>query len=281
MDATECPRIPIYLDTLDRGVVDFNHEEGQIGQEWHPMNGAASQLCRCHVALGDLEEAIEHCLATKDQKKRRRRLRAASVPLHNLCVGIIDTINAVQSDSKRHSHLPATAPKDLTSMRSWFVSHVPFDRKGKLGILRNRVSAHLDDGESPSEMRQIAKSVDGTEFGEWVNICVAVLCDLLKLDAYMWNTDGPAEGLITIMCQDPFMTVLRIEDQRAVAIEDLLVAKRSPKMDISERVQSVCALAQRLFERKSQFAIRGFYVDDAKQGWSTTLRDFANLRQNK
>lgn len=265
--------IPVYLDPFDRGVVDFNHEGVQIGREWHPMNKAASQLCRCYVALGDLEEAIEHCLSTKDQKKRRRRLRAASVPLHNLCVAIVDAINAIQSDSTRHSHLPVTAPKDLTAMRSRFVHLVPFDRKGKLGILRNRISAHLDSGESPSEMREIAKSVDGTEFGEWINICAATLCDLLKLDAYMWTTDGPQEGLTTIMCQEPIMTVLRIEEQRAVGIEGFFASKRSPKHDVLNRIQILCSLAQNLFERRSRFEIRGFYEDDAKRGWSSLLRD--------
>lgn len=271
---SEAPGFPIYLDPRERGIVDFNDESIQEPNEWHPMNGAAEKLCRCHVALGDLEEAVEQCLATRDPKKRRRRMRAASVPLHNLCVGIVDTINAIQSDSDRHSFMASSVPKDLTNLRSRFVKLVPFDRKGKLGILRNRVSAHLDGAESPTSMREIARSVETTEFGEWINICVAVMCDLIRLDAYAWTASEAQGNLMTIMYQEPLITVFRVEDGSPVNIEGFFASKKSPKWDVGERVQSLCKLAQGLFEKESAYQIRNFYPDDGSRGWSSVLRDF-------
>jgi hypothetical protein len=267
--------MPIHLDKRDRSVVDFNSEGAQGPDEWHPMNGAAKGLCRCLVALGDIEEALEHYFATSDAKKCRRRMRAMSIPLHSLCVAIIDTINVIQSDVQLHSRLPTTAPKELTDLRTRFSRLVPFDRKGKLGVIRNRISAHLDRADSPSEMRAIVLSVDSTEFGEWIHACIGVVCDLLKLDAYMWTASTAREDLTLTMCQEPIMAALRVADGHVVGFEGAFVRRRSPKFDVFESAQRVCKLSQGLFERPSRFRISGFYEDNPKNPWARMLRDDA------
>lgn len=200
-------------------------------------------------------------------------MRAASVPLHTLCLGIVDVINAIQSDPSKHSEMPATVPKDLNSLRSKLVALIPFDRKGKLGVLRNKISAHLDKRETPSEMREIARSVQLTEFGEWINIAAAILCDLLKLEAYTWSADGPRSDTVTIMCQEPIMSVLLLKDREVIGIEGIYSIKRSPKYDVLERIAGLCKLSAGLFEKASPYQIEGFYKDDGKQGWSSILRN--------
>lgn len=273
MPTEEQPGMPIYLDQMDRRVVDFNDDDSLQPAEWHPMNTAATRLCRCHVALGDVQEAVEHYLSTADPKKRRRRIRAVSIPLHNLCEGIIDTINAIQSDQSIHDRLPPDATKQLSELRTRFVSLVPFDRKGKLGIIRNRISAHLDKSEFPSDMREIVRSADPTEFGEWIHCCVGLMCDLLKLDAYRWTATTQKKDTIITMFQEPIMAVLRVEDGKVVEFAGALLRKRSPKHDIFEAASSLCESSQQLFERHSSLRISGFREDDPKDGWARMLRD--------
>ena len=264
--------MPIYLDQIDRSVVDFNADSDLEPSEWHPMNGTAKRLCRCHVALGDVEEAVEHYLSTADKKKRRRRIRAISIPLHSLCVAIIDTINAIQSEKAIHDRLPTDATKQLSELKTKFVGLVPFDRKGKLGIIRNRISAHLDSSEHPSNMREIARSADATEFGEWIHGCIGVLCDLLKLDAYQWTASPDSEEFLITMAQEPLMAILRVEDGQVVELAGAFIAKRSPKYDIFEAAASLCEISQKLFEKPSNYRISGFREDDPKNGWARMLQ---------
>lgn len=271
-ETEEQPGLPIYSD-IDRKVVDFNDDEDLEPNEWHPMNGAAKHLCRCHVALGDLQEVVEHYLSTQNVKKRRRRIRSISIPLHSLSVSIIDTINAIQSDKSIHDRLPPGTTGLLTELKSHFVSLVPFDRKGKLGIIRNRISAHLEKSEYPSNLREIARSADSTEFGEWINVSIGTLCDLLKLDAFTWTASTSSEDTIITMFQEPIMAVLGVEDNRVVEFKGALMRTKSPKYDIFEAIVSLSDKTKALFERPSEFQINGFRKDDPSLGWASMLND--------
>ena len=69
-------------------------------------------------------------------------------------------------------------------------------------------------------MREIARTADPTEFGEWIHACIGVICDLLKLDVYMWSASTTAEWLIITMCQEPMMAVFRVEDGKVVELAE-------------------------------------------------------------
>ncbi len=198
------------------------------------------------------------------------RVIEIAVPMHSLCVGLVDLINIIQSDTQVHSRLPSGATSLLNPLRSRMVTLVPFDRNGKLGILRNKLVAHYDKDFLPSEMRHLDSQTDPTEMGEWIHISLSVLCDLLKLDAYMWTAVGPRPDTSIVMCQEPVMTVFRREEERLVEIEGFYASKMSPRKMVFVHIEKVSKLSQKLFERHSRYRIGGF-TPDSPQDWARTL----------
>lgn len=265
-------RMPIYLDEAVRPLFDLHAAEELQPDEWFPSNGPAQKLHRIATSMSDLEDVVESYFATSNPKKRRIRLRAMTVPLHSLCVGLIDTINAVQSEQRVHSRLPPNCMKKLTVLRSWFVDRVPFDRKGKLGRLRNKVGAHLDESLGPVELRELAATADSTEVGEWIHVCLSVACDLLKLDAYSWTASTKDQNQVILMWQEPFMAVMRTQDNHMIGLDELLMSSRSPKQDVFESIASLCDSSQALFTRETRWRISGFCHDQPGQGWASCLR---------
>ena len=268
-DDSEGEGIPIYLDPLDRKLVDSTGEVAGP-DEWHPSNPAADRLLKCREALHDIQEVLESYRLAKASSKKRRRLRALFVPLHSLSVGIIDLMNQIQSDKTFHDRIPDGATSTITKLRTYFVEHVPFDRKGKLGRLRNKLAAHYETSMSPAEMRDLLNSTDSTEVGEWFHISLGVLCDLIKLDAYSWYAEGPEEGMTTTMCQEPLVSVWRVEDSKMVGLEGMFMCKESPKKSYVEQLQEVAEISQCLFERPCKYRIDGFYQDSGKD-WARSL----------
>jgi hypothetical protein len=260
---------PIYLDPIERSLVDAASGLSDP-KEWHPMNGAADRLIKCREALRDIEEVIETFASAKAATKKRRRLRAVFVPLHSLCVNVVELINQIQTDKRVHDRLPLNATAELTRLRSHFVDQVPFHRKGRLGMLRNRVSAHYEASMSPAEMRELLNTTDSTEAGEWIHATIGVLCDLLKLDAYMWSAEGPTEDTITMLCQEPLISVTRLEGNTIVELKSLYMCGKSPRMIMFDQMLELVKLSQCLFERKCQYRISSFY-EDAGPHWARSL----------
>lgn len=267
--------MPIFLDPIKAGTLyDLNATtHDPVRREWVPFNSPAKRLWRAMAALGDVTDGVEHYNLARDPKKKRRRLRLLAVPMHSLCVSIIDTLNALISDQQIHSRLPPDCTKQLNEMKEKFVSFVPFDRKRKLGQMRNKTAAHLDESTHPFELSEIVKNVQPTEMGEWLHYCIGTLCDVLKLDAYIWTAVTGSADLLVFMCQDRFVSVLRCESGRAVELLNVYLSDTSPKQEILENLMDACEASQPLFEEKSIFRITGFYQDDPKKGWASMLRN--------
>ncbi len=234
------------------------------------MNQPADRLLKCREALHDIDEIIESYVGVKAPAKKRRRLRAIFVPLHALCVNLVELLNQIQSDKSVHDRLPRGATATISRLRTHFVSSVPFDRKGKLGLLRNRVSAHYERSMSPAKMRELLHSTDSTEIGEWLHISIGVLCDVLKLDAYMWTAAGPEKDTVTTMCQEPLVSVWRLQDSQIVGIGGFYLCKASPRMMVFELIQRLAESSQCLFERQCKYQISGFF-EDRKNDWARSL----------
>jgi hypothetical protein len=237
-----------------------------------PWNSPAQRLWRAVSALDDVTDSLEHYNLARDPKKKRRRLRLMAVPLHSLCVAIIDTINAIISDKQIHTRLPNNSAKELNVLKDKFIEWVPFDRKRKLGQLRNKTAAHLDEKTHPFDMNQILKDVRPTEMGEWLHCCLGVICDLLKLDAYMWTAITGSADLLVTMCQEPLIAVIRCENGRAVELLNVFMRRTSPKKDVFDRISEACEASQLLFEEPSDFHITGFFEDDPAKGWASMLQ---------
>jgi hypothetical protein len=276
-DKEEHSGLAIYADPVDRNIIDTAGHEDQEG-EWEPMNNPAERLCKCLEGLRDIHEAVENFKSVQAPKKQRRRLRAIFVPLHSLCICIVDLINSLQSERSVHSLLPKNCTRQLTELRERFENLVPFGRKEKLGLLRNKVSgAHYDRDLTPAEMRDLLRGVSTTEVGEWINICLATLCDLLKLNAYQWSTKAPADNTAVILCEQPIpvMSVVDVDvqERRITGIRAIYFTK-SPRSVAFETIKALTRSADALFESgsKSRFRIAGFHEDPPDVNWSALLR---------
>ena len=276
-DKKENLGFPVYVDPVDRKIVDATGDEDQKG-EWLPMNKPAEILCKCLEGLRDIQEAIEQFNSVQAPKKRRRRLRGVFVPLHSLCICIVDLMNIIQSEKSVHPRLPMNCTAQLTELQERFKKLVPFGWKEKLGILRNKVSAaHYDKDLSPAETRELLKNVTSEEVGEWINICLATLCDLLKLNVYDWSTEAPAENTAVILCERPIpiMSVVEVDVQkhRITGFKSINLTT-SPRVIIFETVMEVTKSTDTLFDAgsKSQFRINGYSEDSPGVGWSAVLR---------
>jgi|ERR1035437_6619009 hypothetical protein len=268
---------PIYEDPVKRKIFDATGDEDQKG-EWQPMNSPAEWLCKCIEGLKDIQDAIEHFNAVQAPKKQRRRLRGVFVPLHALCVSIVDLIHSIQAEKSVHTSLPENCSPQLTQLRERFEGLVPFKSKGKLAMLRNKVSAaHYDKDLSPAEMRELIKSVTSSEIGEWINICLGVLSDLLKLNAYRWSVEAPADNTAVIFCETdiPIMSVVDVDIQqkRITGLRGMYLTT-SPRVIIFETIKELVKSTDTLFADgvKYSFRIRGFNEDPPGVGWSAILR---------
>lgn len=268
---------PIYADPVERSIVDATGDEGQKG-EWQPANKPAEWLCKCLEGLKDIDEAVEHLNAVESPKKRRRRLRGVIVPLHSLCVSIVNLINSINSEKSVHSELPNNATKQLNQLLDRFKELVPFQGKGKLAILRNKVSAaHYDKDLSPDEMREILKSVKPAEIGEWAHLCIGTLCDLIKLNAYKWSTEPPTKDTAVILCESPIpvMSVVEFdpESRHVTGLKGIYLTK-SPRVTFFETIKEVTKTTDTLFEEgsKYKFRINNFHEDPPGTDWSAILR---------
>jgi hypothetical protein len=264
--------IPIYSDDADWDIVDPTGET--VHREWHPMNSPARRLCQCLEGIRDLRETIDHVLAVHNRSKRRRRIRSVVVPLHSLCVSLRDLINSIASDRTIADRLPLNYSSDLASLMAFFRSHVPWERSGKLALIRNKTSAHYDRDMWPADLREVSLSVDVTETAEWINLTISVLCDVLKLDAFMWSGGGYAPNGVMIMCTEPIMTDFKVEAGNVVGINGCYVSK-SPKWKVYDALKSLAAATDKMFERHSRWRIKEFLADPPQSHWSKTLREAA------
>ena len=275
-EANKEQEFALYIDTLDRKIVDMAGDEDQKG-EWQPVNNPAAKLCKCIEGLRDIQETIEQVNSVQAPKKRRRRLRGISVPLHALCIATRQLIESIKAETSIHALLPEDCTLQLTRLQERFGTLVPFGSKEKLGLLRNKVGAHYDKDMSPAEMRDLVKSLTSSEIGGWINNCLATLCDLLKLNAYKWSTEAPDAYSAVILCEQPtpVMSIVEVDLQqgRITGFRGSFLTK-SPRTVIFETIiKEVAKSADTLFVDGSNRGSRisGFHEDLPGVGWSAVL----------
>jgi hypothetical protein len=130
---------------------------------------------------------------------------------------------------------------------------------------------------SPEEMREVLKNLTATEIGEWINICLGMLCDLLKLNAYRWSAEAPLDRTAVILCENPIpiMSVVDvdIEKREVVGLRGMYLTT-SPRVIIFEMIKEITRLADSMFEEGAgyKFRVSGFREDATGADWSAMLR---------
>jgi hypothetical protein len=184
----------------------------------------------------------------------------------------VGLLNAIMSERQFRERLPEHCGRDANKLASFLREHVPFEKKGKLALLRNKVAAHYDVDMTPFEMRALNQSVELTEVAEWISVALAVICDAAKLNVFTWSGRGYSENSVMLMCTEPLMTDFQTKDGQIVGINGCYISE-SPKWQIYSAIKRVWTLSDQMFERHSRWRIRGFVEDTPDQHWSKILRD--------
>jgi hypothetical protein len=239
------PRPDIIYFDVERRVADG---VAAAAAEYHPGNNAALKLCTCAEAAKDISEVLESAWAcVEDADKFRRRIKALFTPLHSLAERTVDLMNEIQSN-------PGTtgAGAAMAERRSTFVAEVPFGRSGKLGRLRNKISAHHEKGMSPGEMRTLFGEAEATEIGEWIHSTLSMLLDLIKLPVYSWSVNSTQDGVIHHMFCEPLIASISVAaDGHIDQYHGATMCKESPRWQFVDVFAHAAEMSFSLFERPS------------------------------
>lgn len=175
--------MPIYEDDQDRSIVDALDEDGE-SPDWYPSNATALKLWQCLEALRDIDAALAGLLMQGAEVQRRRQLKQFSVPLHSLATTVVRLCDQIAGDADAKFRLEAGTVSQVSKIRTEFCGLIPFDHKGDLSVIRNRLGGHVDRELAPWTAREILSREAMSNFGKWLHICLHALLDLLKLDVY-------------------------------------------------------------------------------------------------
>jgi len=219
--------MPIYLDNVDRKVAESIEDVDIKADAWYPSNTAAHKLWRCLECMRDLDELLADLKNLKNATKKKRRLKIAITPLHSLIKAIDDLCNDIQCNPDTRKSLTEKQVKEVLAIKNEFANLLPHDHKSPISTVRNKLSSHIDKKIHPSEAQKLSSTIQPSEFGRWLHICIHLVLDLTKLDIYAWSCNSPAEGYIRLMSNEPYVVTFKTEGDSISELAGLHIAKNS------------------------------------------------------
>ncbi len=210
--------MPIYIDPIERGVVDAMDNDGDANEDWFPSNKPAFKLWRCLESMLDLEELIELASQAKNATKRKRKLKIAVTSLHSFIKNHDDLLNDIQTNSETRGRLSDTDLSQVKTVARDFSDVLPHDHKSAVSTFRNKLSSHIDKNIHPREAQKLAGTLDQHEFGKYLHICLHLTLDLLKLDIYAWSCRSPSEEYLTFMTNEPYIVTIKPEGENGAEL---------------------------------------------------------------
>ncbi len=266
--------MPVYLD-VDRRLVD-TMEVDDTKHDWHPGNVAAAKLFRCVECLRDIEEHLENISTAKALDKKKRRAKLCTTALHSLAGCVRDLLNDCENNPDTSKSVPAQFAKLIPSMRSELLRNIPIGKDGLLATVRDKTAAHVDKSLGSYETSRLMKRLELHEVGLWLDVAIAILCEVLKLPVYYWTCESPIPGAIRMLMCEPFLLTLRIEENEIAELLATHAIKRSPKQDVSDLVIRVVNASRFLF-RPGDPQIRAFYGAGLSDGWASSAHFLSGL----
>jgi hypothetical protein len=264
--------LPVYLD-IERDLIDPIESEPS-DRDWQPGNRACQKLFRCVEAVRDLKEVIDNAQEVENATKRRRRLKLLATPLYSFATCIDDLLNDCIGNSDTRSKLSTDQVKTIAEVRTLLSERVPFRKGGMLARLRNKAAAHVDADLSPDDMRRLLKSVPLQQLGFWMDTCVSVFCDVLKLPIYFWTCHCEYPNVIRLLAAEPILASFKLKNNEISEFVGAHVIQRSPRMIVANLVFELIETSRWMFGANDP-QIRSFYYDDKDSHWAQSL---SNLR---
>jgi len=262
--------LPIYFD-VERDLVDPIDSEPSE-RDWQPGNRSCEKLFRCVEAFRDLKYVIESAQESQNSTKRRRRLKLLVTPLHSLATCVDDLLDDCIGNPDTRSKLSSEQVKSIVRMKDVMSRRVPFKCDGILARVRNKTAAHIDAALSPNEVRQLLNSISAHQLGFWMDVCVSIVCDLLKLPIYFWSCHSNYPNVIRLLAAEPILASFRLEDNEISEFVGAHLIRRSPRTLIANLVIDVVKSSRWLF-RPIDPQIREFYYDERDSSWAQSLQN--------
>ena len=270
--------MPIYFDETDRKLIDALSTD-DTSHNLYPSNRPAQKLHRCVEAMRDLLPHVESIAETKAVDKQRRKIKLLFTPLYSFVMALLHLMHDIQTNPDTKRGLPPGTDSLVSKMESMLGNCVPHQNKELLGQLRNQMSSHIDPTLDPIDARDLFEKATLSEVGRWLDACITVLADLLKLPIYIWScsTERPdIIGLTSIGA--PVITFSQTEGNQVVRIVGIFIMKRDPRTEVFELLQSLVVASRWMF-KPTDPQIKGFKVDDKQDSWAQSLISLNEMKK--
>ena len=223
---------PVYADAV-RQLADVTMERQP--QTWKPANVPAQKLFRCVECLRDLEVMLMTAGRTRSKTKKQRKLKILLTPLHSLVEAVRDLANDLENNPDTVCRLPDGARQLVPQIRSQLLQISAIGKGSLLSAARNKISAHVDTELSAEEMRVLLGQAEPSRVGLWLDTCVCVLADLIKLPVYFWSCEPSDDNSVRILFKEPFVVTLGLDSAgKANRLLDVHMIPKPPRRDVLE-----------------------------------------------
>lgn len=271
--------MPIYFDEKDRVLIDalsLTDEEHRL----YPSSRPAQKLHRCIEAMRDLIPLIENIAASKSSDKRQRQTKLLFTPLYSFVEAIIYLMHDIQTNPDTKRGLPPGTDALLTQMENILGQLVPHKRNQLLRVIRNQMSSHIDPTLDPLAARELFNKASFSDIGIWIDACVTILADLLKLPIYIWSCSTKQPNIIGLTAiGGPLITFFEVEDNEVIGIVGAFLMKRDPRYEVFDLVCELINKSRWMF-KPSDPQIRGFKIDNpATDSWAQSLKTLKDINK--
>jgi hypothetical protein len=268
--------LPVYVD-VERKLANAVEVDDST-HDWLPGNRAAHKLHRCFECLLNIDELLEDAAKLKNPVKQRRRIKILFTHLHSFAECLLDLLNDCEANPDTVQKMPKGGTKLISQMRQLLLSQVPIGKDGLLSKLRDKTSAHIDKSLWVNESRDLVKKAKPHDVGLWLDVCIGIQCDLLKLPIYFWSVDSNQPDVVRIVMCEPFLVSMRIKDGKISELVGMHVIKQSPRKEIEEIILKVIKHSRWMF-RPGDKQIRSVYYDEKDASWAQSLINLQEIKK--
>lgn len=238
-------RIPVFLHSGKRFLSD---PANPATNTLVPANDHATTIWQCAEALRGVRSSLlgtEHFSITD----RRRRLIQVVTPFVSLCDRLVRFCNYLETPpiDDWNPRVDAVTLKRICKARDEFKGEVLYNR-GPLKIVRDKMSAHIDQKLSPQDAVTFVDAIDVPTLGHWIQKAILLLAELLQLEVYAWVAEEVPEGCVSLMSVSGSLITMPLDEDGKLIPQLLgLELGHRPEIEIAEIAESVLKEMQWMF----------------------------------
>jgi hypothetical protein len=258
--------LPIFSD-IDRDLVDPAAEQPR-DEDWRPGNSAAHKLFRCVESLRDVDQLLQ--VRPNERSPPRRWLKNLVTPIHSLAICLDELLDDCVGNPDTRAKLHKNDAALIVNLKHVLLHKVPLKKGGVLARLRNKATAHIDKHLHADGARSLLENLQPHHLGFWLDVCISVYCDVLKLPIYFWSCKSNDPDVIRVLMAEPFLVSMKLKNGAINELVGSHLITRSPRAALGELAVRVVNSSRWMF-REVDPQIRAFHYDSPDSWWAQTL----------